>query len=275
MGYRDVSGQLVNKVNGLKYIYNDQLVGGIAFRPNNNFEVSLEGFYKYYYDYPFSLRDSINLASKGADYGTFGDEAVVSKSEGKAVGAEVFAKGLVFSSINFIMSYTYVRSEFQDKFDEFVPSAWDNIHLFNISARKSFKGNWDVGAKWRIVGGSPYTPWDEYVSSFVVAWDARSGPYLDYDKFNELRLSAFHQLDVRVDKTWYFPKWSFALYLDIQNLYNFKAEQPDNLIRQLDEQGNPIITNPNAPVDQQRYQLKTLKNETGTVLPTLGIIVEL
>ncbi len=275
MGYRDMSGALINKENGLKYIYNDQLVGGVAYRPSDNFELSLEGFYKYYYDYPFSLRDSINLASKGADYGTYGDEPVISESEGRAVGAEIFARGVIFNGINILMSYTYVRSEFQDKNDDFIPSAWDNTHLFNISARKSFKRNWDVGAKWRFVGGAPYTPWDEYLSSFVIAWDARSGPYLDYDRFNELRLGAFHQLDVRVDKTWYFPKWSFALYLDIQNLYNFKAEQPDNLIRELDANGDPVILNPDAPIDQQRYKLKAIKNDVGTVLPTLGIIVEI
>ena len=275
MGYRDRSGTLVNRQNGLKYIYNDQLVGGLAFRPSDNFEVSLEGFYKYYYAYPFSLSDSINLASKGADYGTYGDEAVLSVSEGRAVGAELYARGVIFNGINIIMSYTYVRSEFQDKNNVFIPSAWDNIHLFNISARKSFRGNWDMGAKWRFVGGAPYTPWDEYTSSFVLAWDTRSGPYLDYDRYNDLRLGAFHQLDVRVDKTWYFPNWSFGLYLDIQNLYNFKAEQPDNLIRVLDDQGNPVILNPDAPADQQRYQLKVIKNDVGTVLPTLGIIVEI
>lgn len=56
LGYRDTEGVLVNKVNGVKYFYNDQLVGGVAFRPNDAIEFSVEGFYKYYYDYPFSYR---------------------------------------------------------------------------------------------------------------------------------------------------------------------------------------------------------------------------
>jgi hypothetical protein len=275
LGYRDNTGSLINKENGVKYISNNQIVGGLAFRPNENLEISLEGFYKHYYDYPFSLRDSVNLASKGADYGTFGDEAVISQSQGKARGAELFVRGTILNGLSIIMSYTYVRSDFQDKNDEYIPSAWDNKHLFNISARKSLKRNWDIGAKWRFVGGAPYTPWDIDKSSYVLAWDAQSRPYLDYDEFNTLRLTAFHQLDIRVDKSWYFPKWSLTLYLDIQNLYNFKAELPDNVVRANDTNGNPIIVNPDAPLSEQRYLLKEITYESGTVLPTLGLIIEI
>lgn len=275
LGYRNNQGELVNKSNGLKYIYNDQLVAGLSFRPDDKLEVSLEGFYKYYYDYPFSLRDSVSLASKGADYGTFGDELLISDNEGRAVGAELFLRGELAKGLNVLLSYTYVRSEFQDKELEFVPSAWDNQHLLNISARRSLGKNWDLGAKWRYVGGAPYTPWDEEKSSYVLAWDAQSGPYLDYDQYNQLRLSGFHQLDIRVDKSYYFKKWSVTFYLDIQNLYNFKADQPDNLIRVTDEMGNPVIMNPEDPIEMQRYKLKSIKNDAGTVLPTLGLILEI
>lgn len=275
MGYRSYNGVLINKEFGLKYISNNQVVGGVAYRPNDKLEISLEGFYKQYDNYPFSLRDSVNLASKGADYGTFGDEAVISKSKGKARGLELFVRGSFFNNHRVILSYTYVRSDFQDKYNNYIPSAWDNKHLLNVSVRKSFKRNWDFGFKWRFVGGAPYTPWDEEKSSYVLAWDAQSGPYLNYDEFNTLRLSSFNQLDVRVDKSWYFTKWSFTLYLDIQNLLNFKAELPDNLVRQTDANGNPIIINPDAPLNEQQYQLKSISNESGTVLPTIGIMFEI
>jgi len=275
LGFRNPAGELVNRDNGIRYIYNDQVVAGVAFRPDDNFELSLEGFYKHYYDYPFSVADSVNLASKGADYGTFGDEEVISKSEGRAAGVELFMRGTLFGKINMLISYTFVRSEFQDKNDVFIPSAWDNKHLFNITARRSFERNWDFGIKWRYAGGAPYTPWDVESSSFVLAWNARSGPGLDYNSFNSFRLTSFHQLDVRVDKSYYFKKWSLTLYLDIQNLYNFKAELPPNLIRETDPQGNYIIENPADPPALQRYKLKEIPNETGTVLPTIGIIFEI
>jgi hypothetical protein len=275
LGYRDYSGALINKENGITYISNNQVVGGVAFRPNEDLEISLEGFYKHYYDYPFSVRDSVNLASKGAGYGVFGDEEVLSISQGKARGAELFVRGTILNDLNIIMSYTYVRSDFQDKYDNFIPSAWDYKNLFNISVRKSLNKNWDLGAKWRFVGGAPYTPWDLDKSSLVLAWNATGGPYLDFDEFNTLRLTSFHQLDVRVDKSWYFPKWSLTLYLDIQNLYNFKAQLPDNVVREADVNGDPIIINPDDPIEDQRYLLKTIPSESGTVLPTIGLIFEI
>ena len=59
-------------------------------------------------------------------------------------------------------------------------------------------------------------------------------------------------------------------YLDIQNVYNFQSDQPDYLLRVTDENGVPV-TDPENP---DKYVLKTLKSTAGTILPTLGIMVE-
>ncbi len=273
LGYRDNNNVLVNKYNGLKYIYADHLVGGLEFRPDINSKITVEGFYKKYSNYPFSVRDSNSLANKGADFGTFGDEEVISIGKGRAYGFEVLIWDKDFYKTNFIVSYTYVRSEFTDYKNDFIPSAWDNIHLLNITATREFKRNWQVGFKWRYVGGSPYTPWDYEKSSLVQAWDVQSRGYYDYANYNSLRNKAFHQLDIRVDKEYFFDKWSLMLYVDIQNIYNFKAISQDALTN-LDANGNMTIVNPYAPLEEQRYYLYNLKNESGNILPTIGFIVE-
>jgi len=59
------------------------------------------------------------------------------------------------------------------------------------------------------------------------------------------------------------------LYLDIQNAYNFQAESNDIVIREKDEQGNYITTD-----NGSKYKLKSLENTSGTVLPTIGIMIE-
>ncbi len=275
LGYRDNTGDLVNKDNGLKYISADHIVAGVEFLPDENSKISVEGFHKFYRNYPFSIRDSINLASKGGDFGTFGDEAVISLSKGRAYGFEVLARDKDLYGFNVILSYTFVRSEFQDKDGEYIPSAWDNKHILNLTVLKPLKKNWDIGAKWRFVGGAPFTPYDVMKSSIRPAWDVRNIPYLDYDRYNAERSGVFHQLDVRVDKQYFFDKWSLNLYIDIQNLYNFKLQQ-QNFLTNLDENGNPNVdpATANLPYEQQRYILRSLPNESGTVLPTLGIIVE-
>ncbi|MBK3515803.1 TonB-dependent receptor [Carboxylicivirga marina] len=273
-GYRNNEGELLNKTNGIKYLQADHLVGGLEFRPNKRTRVTLEGFYKIYDDYPFSVQDSISMASKGGDFGIFGDEEVTSTSKGKAWGAELLVRTRTNNGFNMIAAYTYVRSEFTDWQDKYVPSSWDSKHLFTFTGNKSFGKNWDVGVKWRFVGGLPYTPYDFEKSSLVQAWDAQNRQYLDYSQFNTQRLASFHQLDIRVDKTWYFKKMTLGVYLDIQNLYNQQAEQAPELIQVLDDNNQPIIINPGAPIEEQRYELKELNSTSGTVLPTIGLMIE-
>jgi hypothetical protein len=270
LGYRDASGTLVNKENGIKYIQVNHLVAGIEFRPSDNSQVTVEGFYKKYSDYPFSVRDSVSLASKGADYGVYGDEAVLPISKGNAYGFEILGRIKEYKGINAVITYTFVRSEFTNKKGIYIPSSWDNRHLLTITGTRSFRKNWDLGFKWRYIGGAPYTPWNVERSAVKTAWDAQGTGYIDYNKFNENRLKAFHQLDLRVDKSWYYNKWSLMLYFDIQNAYNFKADQQDYLVRVEDGTGKPV-TDPNDP---NKYLLKTISNNSGTVLPTLGIMVE-
>ena len=59
------------------------------------------------------------------------------------------------------------------------------------------------------------------------------------------------------------------LYVDIQNVYNFKASVPPEYTN-LDLEGNPVID----PNDPARYVLRVIDNQTGTILPTIGVIVE-
>jgi hypothetical protein len=269
MGYRLPDGELLNKTNGLRYIQADHLVAGFDYRRNEKSKITLEGFYKWYNYYPFSLRDSVSLASKGADFGVTGAEGVIPVSKGKAWGAELYYREKLGRLFDVTVSYTWVRSSFEDKHGDFIPSAWDNRSILNLTALATLRKNWDIGVRWRFVGGAPYTPYDLERSSLIEAWDATGQGYLDYNKYNTSRVNVFHQLDLRVDKQYFFNKWSLNVYLDIQNLYNFKAQQPDVLVQVRDENGQPVLKDP------LNYQLKYLPSESGTVLPTVGIIVEL
>jgi hypothetical protein len=259
--------EFVNKENDLKYISADHIVGGIEYQRNNEAKFTAEGFFKYYRNYPFSVTDSISIANKGADFGTYGDEEVVSTSKGRAYGMEVLVQERNLAGFNLILAYTFVRSEFQNATDEFIPSAWDNRHILNVTLGRQLKGNWDIGAKWRFVGGAPYTPWDVDKSSQIEAWDANSRGYFDFNRFNTLRFDNFHQLDLRIDKSFYFSRWSLMLYTDIQNVYNFQASQQNIIVRELDANGDPVIID-------GKYKLREVENIGGTVLPTVGIIVE-
>ncbi|TVQ86084.1 MAG: TonB-dependent receptor [Bacteroidetes bacterium] len=269
LGFRDNGGVLRNKENNLKFISVDHYVTGFEYLPTRQTQITLEGFYKNYRNYPFSVIDSVAIGSKSTDFGIFGDEEVTSTSRGRSYGAELLYREQRFKGLNIILSYTFVRSEFDDiRSGDFIPSAWDSRHIVNLTASKKLPRNWDIGAKWRFSGGAPYTPFDLELSQRVEAWDAQRLGYLDYRRFNSNRLPAFHQLDLRIDKQYFFNNFSLMFYLDIQNVYNFQSELPPNLLRETDETGNPL------PAEDGRYQLKELRNTTGTILPSIGIMFE-
>lgn len=271
LGFKDESGNYVNKGNQIRYIRSDQAGLGLEYRPAAYLKFTAEGFYKHYDHYPMSIIDSIPLASKGTDYGVLGNEAVSSTATGRAYGAEIMGRWYNYKGLTFIASYTFVRSEFKDgrNSDKYLPSAWDNKHLFTFSGTYSLPKNWDVGAKLRVVGGAPYTPYDVEKSSYVEAWDANGSLYYDYSRFNSERLKAFSQLDVRIDKTFYLKKIMLGAYIDFQNILNSKYREQDVYIK------TGKILNPEAPANQQRYELKPVERLTGTLLPSIGIMIEL
>lgn len=271
LGFRDNSGILVNKENDVRYIRADHIVGGIEWLPERDARVSLEGFYKHYDFYPFSVNDSVSLASKGANFGTFGDEEIISTASGRAFGLEFLFQERDIMGFNIIMSYTFVRSAFLEIDDTWIPSSWDNRHLVDITVSRSFGKGWDAGFKWRYAGGAPYTPYDQATSSLISVWDSRGEALLDYGRFNSLRYKSFHQLDIRVDKTWYFDRWSLNLYFDAQNVYLYGGQGQSILLPESDSNGMPLID----PNDPSRYLLKEIVPSGGSVIPTLGIILEI
>jgi len=278
MGFKNEEGVRINQ-NRLKYIRSDHIVAGVEWLPEKESKLSLEGFYKKYSHYPFSLVDSISLASKGADFGLYGNEPVESIAEGRAFGAELLYRNRDLFGSNLTISYTLVRSETLPRKGSltdlgWIPTTWDNVHLLNIYGFREFKGNWQLGFKWRFVGGQPYTPYDTYTSSLVQYWDLSGFPASDYNQYNQLRYKSFHQLDLRIDKEWFLSRITINLYADIQNVYNYKTTGSTFLVQDLDDQGNPIIENPSDPIELQRYRMKELESVAGTVLPTIGIIIE-
>jgi hypothetical protein len=271
LGYRNNYGTLVNDSLGIRYISCDHIVLGLELLPGIHSKFSLEGFYKGYGKYPFSVRDSVALASKGADYSVYGDEPLLSISKGRAYGAELLYRNTDLFGFNVIFSYTLVRSEFTNYYGKYIPSAWDNRNLLNITLGRKFKHNWEIGMKWRYVGGAPYTPYDENKSGIAAAWDVQGRGYLDYSRFNTLRLRSFNQLDIRADKGFYFKKWSLMLYVDVQNVLGSKADQPDILVNTQPD-GSVIRYVDNEGVE--RYKLRYIPNSAGTILPSIGIMVE-
>ena len=268
LGFKNNNGLYANKY-ALRYMQVSQGSIGINWRKGDTFEVSLEGFYKDYDKIPLSVADGIPLTCKGNDYGVIGNELLTSTAQGRSYGAELLLKWLIAKKLNLASSFTLFKSEYRNnKESEYIASAWDNRFIFNLRGTYNLPRHWSVGMKVSCIGGAPYTPYDADKSSLVTAWSAQGKPYYDYTRYNEERLPAFTQVDIRIDKTFYLKRCMLGFYIDLQNIAGSKLKQADVLM------STGVIKNPDAPIAGQRYVMKSVKQESGTLLPTLGITFE-
>ena len=268
LGFKNNNGLYANKY-ALRYMQVSQGSIGLNWRKGDTFEVSVEGFYKDYDKIPLSVADGIPLTCKGNDYGVIGNELLTSTAQGRSYGAELLLKWLIAKKLNLASSFTLFKSEYRtDKESEYIASAWDNRFIFNLRGTYNLPRHWSVGMKVSCIGGAPYTPYDADKSSLVTAWNAQGKPYYDYTRYNEERLPAFTQVDIRIDKTFYLKHYMLGFYIDLQNIAGSKLKQADVLM------STGVIKNPDAPIAEQRYVMKSLKQESGTLLPTLGITFE-
>lgn len=147
----------------------------------------------------------------------------------------------------------------------------DYRHIISLTAGKTFKKNWEAGIRFRYNSGSPFTPFDIGSSSLRENWDISGQGILDNNRLNDSRTKDFHQLDVRIDKKYYFKNWNLNVFLDIQNVYNQLTALAPYINVRKDANGAPIVD----PNDPSRYLVKELDNNSGSIIPSIGIIVSL
>jgi len=262
------NGKYLNK--DAAYITCDHAVIGIEYNPSSYSKISLESFYKSYSNYPFSILDSISLANLGDDFGVVGNEDISSISKGNSYGIELLAQQKMSSSIYGILSATYYYSRFEDNEGKLISSKWDNRFILNMTAGKKFKNNIELGFKYRYSGGSPYTPTDLINSSKKSFWDINQRGVLDYNLLNTQRLKGQHGLDIRIDKKWFFKSWSLNAYIDVENILNAKRQLPSEY--GIDPNLGPLAEG--TENSESTIALYEIINNSGTVLPSIGLLIE-
>jgi hypothetical protein len=106
---------------------------------------------------------------------------------------------------------------------------YDQTHILTVIGSYQLGHGWEFGARFRLTSGNLITPnvcdkssADCDPNRTGSLFHAPSGVYTPIPfagTFSE-RLPLFHQLDLRIDKSWQFSKWTLSAYLDVQNVYN-------------------------------------------------------
>ncbi len=267
MGYRDSTSQLVNQ-NRLTYMRCLHVVTGFDYNSTINSRISIEGFFKQYFNTPYLLDDSVALANQGGNFGVVGNSPATSTSNGRAYGVEFLYEQKLYKGWYGILAYTLFWSQFQNSTGQYVSSSWDTRHIISFTLGKKLKRNWELGLRYRVQGNRPYTPYNIPYSSLISVYNSNPQGVFDYSRVNTLHLPWFHQLDIRVTKKWYLAHWSLELYLDIQNIYYNKEEDTPVLAYLTDANGTPLVT-----TNHMSYQTKLIPTYDGVLQPQLGIII--
>jgi hypothetical protein len=202
----------------LDFIGADQYVLGIEriIRPDT--KISLEAYYKRYFDYPASLsRTYLVLANTGAGFSgsddgfaSFGLDPLTSGGKGWSRGVELFMqKKLSQIPCYGLVSISLGEAKFTALDGISRPSSWDQRLIVNIGGGYIVNTAWEFAAKFRLATGRPYTPFN-------------SDGTQDVTRYNSERVATNHSLDIRIDRRWMFSGWMMVTYLDIQNIYNRK-----------------------------------------------------
>lgn len=188
---------------------------------DNMFQVSLEGYYKKFYNV-IDYRDGAELLLSDKL------ETDILSGEGQAYGAELMIKKTKGKLSGWI-SYTLSRTERTIpgiNSGEAFPSNWDKTHDLSVVATYDFDERWSASANFAFMTGRPITfPDGRYEFDGIIV--------PNYSNRNGARTPAYHRLDLSVTYTkpkdkakkifFFFNKpddwqssWVFSLY----NVYN-------------------------------------------------------
>lgn len=258
LGFRNNANELVNQ--DVNYTLSDHFVLGLQHYFSPASSISLEGFYKWYRNFPVSIADNVSLANQGASFDILGSEDVSSVGRGRAYGAELQFQQKLSNNFYGIFAYTLFVSEFTAfNSSNFSPSAWDSRHLISFAGGYKLNNNWEISARYRFAGETPFVPINQEQTL-----DNFPDVILDFNRLGEEKLDVFSQLDIRIDKKWNFKTLSLDVFIEAQNILSQNIPQPPEF--GLNRTNNGAIVNPRNLIE--------IETDRSQVIPSIGVVID-
>ncbi len=191
-------------------------VGGLSYAASPTVRVGVEVYRKTYGDYPVS-RDvpSLSLANIGD---TFNVREVlfplVSEGRGVAQGIELSAERLDTGTWWGQANLALARARHAGRDGVLRNGSFDYPVVFNVTGGKRLNAKWEIGGRVTVLGGRPYTPFDQALS-----FAQRRGVY-DLQQVNAVRAPTYTRIDVRVDRRFTFRASELLVFAGVQNVTN-------------------------------------------------------
>ena len=198
----------------------DQFVVGLAQNFGENYEISLEGYYK-------TMNNVIEYREGSGFFdGKNSWEQKVVQGEGRSYGMEIFIQkktGSLTGWVGYTLSWTDRQFEALNNGKRFFYK-YDRRHDISISIMKRFGRRIETSGVWVFGTGNRVTPPIAIYEAGNINGVEFENRYYDYGERNSFRMTAYHRLDLNIAYTFLkHNKWGeHKLLLGVYNAYNRK-----------------------------------------------------
>jgi hypothetical protein len=177
--------------------------------------LTIEGYYKMYHHFPTNPDQSyICLLDDVYGWSQYNDISLVDKGKARAYGVEFVLQKKLKEKVYGMISASWFRAQYCDLEGNWRNRLFDNQYLFSIQGGYKPNKKWEFSMRWIIAGGVPYTPFNLEASKI------ENTGIFDIERINTQRLPAYHSLNLRIDKRFYFSGSNLTLYISVWNAYN-------------------------------------------------------
>jgi hypothetical protein len=187
----------------------EHFILGVDRNLNENWDLRVEGYAKKLWD--LTVDDTLKFYTNNGSGRNYGLEFLLEK------------KPTNHSRFSGWVSYAASKARRRDRSG--LPEhnyMYDQPHILTLIANYKFSERTQLGLKWKLASGQPYTPivgrvFIPYAPGDTTGyWEGVPGGK------NSERLPGYHRLDLRLDRKFHFKGLAMAGYLEVFNLYAHK-----------------------------------------------------
>ncbi|MCP4151662.1 MAG: TonB-dependent receptor, partial [bacterium] len=209
--YRNEKNKELKEPKALQYSI------GINHLLGDSVRLSIEAYRKEYSNFPVDpQRSSLCLLDDLFGFALFGDSPLSDAGKARSYGVEFVLQKKMKEKFYGMISASWFRSQYRDPAGQWRNRLFDNQYIFAVQGGYKPNSKWEFSVRWLIAGGMPYTPFDIEASETI-----NSGIF-QQTGINSERMPAYHSLNVRFDRRFYFKGSNMTAYLSIWNAYNNK-----------------------------------------------------
>ena len=187
---------------------------GVWQKITDDINIDVTGFFNRRYENVGPGETTVNAL------GQVTQERVANTAAGRAYGMEILLRHEVSKYFFGWIAYTLSRSEETRRGEtKYWLSGSDQTHILTFVGSLRLPFGFEFGARFRLVSGNPKTP--NLHEADIYSVDGNRF-FRQSGEFRSTRNATFHQLDLRLDKSFAFKHWTLGVYVDVQNVYNAK-----------------------------------------------------